>query len=144
MSKNLVAFDADGYSQHNTSRYEAEKISAEFCPNLNYSCGCYCRGFTLQIKRIEDEIKSLQYRLKDDYTTTSPCNNDLLLRRENVRLQSDLESAKSAIKQLETKVHELQSEKSSLIAVIRLMQEDGQHAKVIIAGDSMIKHLNGF
>ena len=38
-----------------------------------------------------------------------------------------MESAKSAIKQLETKVHELQSEKSSLITVIRLMQEDGQH-----------------
>lgn len=126
-SSNLLAFDADDYSQHNTSRYEAEKISAECCPNSNNSCGCYCKDFTLQIKRIEDEIKSLQYRLKDDYTTTLPCNNDLLLRRENVRLQSDLESAKSAIKQLETKVHELQSEKASLITVIRLMQEDGQH-----------------
>ena len=126
-SSNLLAFDADDYSQHNTSRYEAEKIPTEFRPNSSNSCGCYCKDFTLQVKRIQDEIQSLQCRLKDDYTTTSPCNNDLLLRRENVRLQSDLESAKSAIKQLESKVHELQSEKSSLITVIRLMQEDGQH-----------------
>ena len=44
-----------------------------------------------------------QDRIKDDPTTTSPCNNDILLRRENVRLQSELESAKSAIKQLERK-----------------------------------------
>ena len=67
-----------------------------------------------------------QDRIKDDPTTTSPCNNDILLRRENVRLQSELESAKSAIKLLERKVNELQSEKSSLIIVIRLLQEDNQ------------------
>ena len=65
-------------------------------------------------------------RIKDDPTTTSPCNNDILLRRENVRLQSELESAKFAIKQLERKGNELQSEKSSLVTVIRFLQEHNQ------------------
>ena len=67
-----------------------------------------------------------QDRIKDVPTTTSPCNNDILLRRENVRLQNELESAKSAIKQLERKGNELQSEKSSLITVIRFLQEHNQ------------------
>ena len=80
----------------------------------------------MQIKRIEDEIQLLQDRIKHGSTAVSSSNNDILLRRENVRLQSDLELAKSAIKQLETKVNELQSEKSSLITVIRLLQEDNQ------------------
>jgi hypothetical protein len=75
-------------------------------------------------------MKLLQNRMDaheiDDPTV--PCNSDLSLRRENVRLQSDLESAKSTIKQLKTKVNELQSEKSSLTTVIRLLQEDNlQH-----------------
>ena len=49
-----------------------------------------------------------------------------MLRRENVRLQIELESAKSAIKQLERKGNELQREKFILITVIRLPQEDNQ------------------
>ena len=104
----------------------AEKILTECCGNSNNSCGCYCKDFTLQIKRIEDEMQLLQDRMKHGSTAVSSSNNNILLRRENVRLQSDLESAKSAIKQLETKVNELQSEKSSLITVIRLLQEDNQ------------------
>ena len=121
----MLAFGLDDDSQHtnNTSGYEAEKISTEFCGNSNNSCRCYCKDSTLQIKRIEDEIKLLQDRIKHDSTTTSSCNNDKLLRRENVCIQSDLESAKSAIKQLETKVNELQSEKSSLITVITLYKK---------------------
>ena len=127
-SSNLLAFGADDNSQHtnNTNGCEAKKILTECCGNSNNSCGCYCKDFTLQIKRIEDEVQLLQDRIKHGSTAVSSSNNDILLRRENVRLQSDLESAKSAIKQLETKVNELQSEKSSLITVIRLLQEDNQ------------------
>ena len=107
-SSNLLAFGADNNSQHtnNTNGCEPENVLTEFCGNSSNSCGCYCKDFTLQIKRIEDEIQLLQDRIKHSSATTSPSNNDILLRRENVRLQSDLESAKSAIKQLETKVNE--------------------------------------
>ena len=53
--------------------------------------GCYCKEFTLQIKRIEDEIQLSQDRIKHGFATISSSNNDILLRKENVRLQSDLE-----------------------------------------------------
>ena len=132
-SHSLLACNADSYSQqtNNVSEYEAEKTFAEFCYNPNNSRTCYCKDFALQIKRIEDEIKLLQNRMDahEIHDCTVPCNSDLSLRRGNVRLQSDLQSAKSTIKQLKTKVNELQGEKSSLTTVIRLLQEDNlQHA----------------
>ncbi|CAB4016736.1 Scavenger receptor cysteine-rich type 1 M130 [Paramuricea clavata] len=135
-SRSLLACNADSYSQqtNNVSEYEAEKTS-EFCYNSNNSSSCYCKDFTLQIKRIEVEMKLLQNRMDaheiDDPTV--PCNSDLSLRRENVRLQSDLESAKSTINNLMQL-----SEKSSLTTVIRLLQEDNlQHTNYTVTGTIM-------
>ena len=81
-SHSLLACNADSYSQqtNNVSEYEAEKTS-EFYYNLNNSRSCYCKDFTLQIKRIEVEMKLLQNRMDaheiDDPTV--PCNSDLSL-----------------------------------------------------------------
>ena len=59
-SNSLLTFEADNNSQHtnNISGYKAEKNSTEFCVNSNNSCGSYCKDFSLQIKRIEDELRA--------------------------------------------------------------------------------------
>ena len=48
---------------------------------------------------------------------------NLPLRRENVRLQSELETARSTIEKLETRISELQGKKSSLMMVISILQK---------------------
>ena len=62
---------------------------------------------------------------------TLPCDN-ISLRKEKDRLQSELELTKCTISKLEGKISELQNEKSSLTTVIKILHEDNtcsQHVR---------------
>ncbi|CAB3988650.1 Hypothetical predicted protein [Paramuricea clavata] len=85
---------------------------------------CCCRELADEVKRIEGDIKLLKNGVK-----THEANETLqccmgACKNEETRLRDYLEAANATIKDLTPKVQNLESEKSSLLTTIIIIQED--------------------
>ncbi|XP_028409427.1 uncharacterized protein LOC114532034 [Dendronephthya gigantea] len=83
---------------------------------------CYCCDLALQLKRIESDILQLKNRADEDTQVCkiSACEN------EKVHLRNNLEKANSIIKDLNTKIINLEQEKTDLVTALTLQQNDYQ------------------
>ena len=116
-------------SSHITKQREREKNVIKARPsneNGHKTCDfqCCCRELADQVKRIEGDIKLLKNGVK-----THEANETLqccmgACKNEETRLRDYLEAANATIKDLTAKVQNLESEKSSLLTTIKIIQED--------------------
>ena len=94
--------------------------------NGHKSCDfqCCCRELADQVKRIEGDIKLLKNGVKthEAKETLQCCMG--ACKNEDTRLRDYLEAANATIKDLTAKVQNLESEKSSLLTTIKIIQED--------------------
>ena len=109
-------------------RYDIGSNTAKYSRESTLNPECRCSELESQVNRIEKDVKSLMHRVEERELneTSSICTADAC-QTEKKRLTGDLEAANTLIKELQVKITYLESEKSSLITAIKIIQEDNSN-----------------